>query len=774
MSATILRRMAAGLVLALVCGGAVGAQAQTASVVEDVYLENGVGKVDTKLKVQSGDRVRVTYLKVTVANAGTVKSAKLRLRCDGDGGSGVMRVYKGSHSNWTTTSLTAANAPAALTPQITQKDIAYVIGQDYDFDLSALITKDGTYTIIIKKDELGGDVAFSSTRGEVAPKLLIEVGTAVNTTVPQINQFRVVPEAGASAALIDYTVTASIGTTLSEIQVHRAPDVSGNPGTWKYLVNNSMDVGSLNKTTYTGSTRDGISDTGYYWYKIVVVDKAGKSTEAAPIKVRPADEPGTIPDDPVVPPATTTVPQIHAFTVVPEAGASAAIINYSVSASDGAKLQEIQVWRAPDASGIPGEWKHLLGNSADVSALNISSYIGGTRDGVADTGFFWYKIVVVDKAGKTAAADPIKVRPSDEPGGTTPPATGPVCGANGCEVSLGETCATCPKDCGICPVNNISQAPANPNATSAARNVLKYLYSLKSRKDNKVIAGQFYSYQMGEDRDQYDEYITAIYEQTGQYPGLIGVDPMAGPPTGTDPSNWANARLIDSWKKGSLITMNWHMVNPVNLSTARDRDINFSNIYKEGTVENIAWKKQLDMTAEVLAELRDAGVVVLWRPMHEMVAWWWWGRRPDFAKAWQYMFNYFTYTKKLNNLLWVYSSSYKPDLGPVSMLTYYPGDEYVDVVGMSIYSENIWDVYVPYYDALRSTGKPFVMGELGLGTEPDRPPVDYYRIIKRIKEAFPETAYFYCWGTQYAIGNNTNIYELMNDPWIANRGEINF
>ena len=193
MTTKIIRRMAAGLILALACGGwAGGAQAQTATVGEDVYLQDGVKQFDTKLKVQSGDRVRVTYLKVTVANAGTVTSAKLRLRCDGDGGSGVIRVYKGSHSNWTTTSLTAANAPAALTPQITQKDTTYVIGQDYDFDLSSMIKQDGTYTVVIKKDELGGDVAFSSSRGTVAPQVLI---TAASTTppsdssLPQIHSF---------------------------------------------------------------------------------------------------------------------------------------------------------------------------------------------------------------------------------------------------------------------------------------------------------------------------------------------------------------------------------------------------------------------------------------------------------------------------------------------------------------------------------------------------------------------------------------------------------
>ena len=402
-----------------------------AAVVEDVYLENGVGKTESMLRVEtSATRTRVVYLKVTVANAGTLASAKLRLRCDGDDGSGVMRVYQGSHNNWTAGSITAATAPQRLA-QITQLNTKYVIGQDYDLDVSAFISKDGTYTLILTKDELGGDMAFSSSRGPVAPKLLIE--------------------------------TAGI-----------------------------------------------------------------------------------------TPPPDTSVPQINQFSVVPEAGVSAAIITYRVSASSGTTLKEVQVWRAPDISGAPGVWKYLLNNSLDLSSLNVSSYTGGTRDGVSPGGWYWYKIIVADKAGKTAEAVPIKINTIDDSGTTSP-----VCGANGCEAALGETCKTCPQDCGNCPADNPGQAPANPNASPAAKNVLKYLYSLPSRTTNKVVSGQSYHYLMSQDREEYDDYITAIYDQSGEYPGLVGTDLMFGPPEGPYPSNWANARLIDCWRRGNLVTLSW-------------------------------------------------------------------------------------------------------------------------------------------------------------------------------------------------------------------------
>ena len=71
----------------------------------------------------------------------------------------------------------------------------------------------------------------------------------------------------------------------------------------------------------------------------------------------------------------------------------------------------------------------------------------------------------------------------------------------------------------------------------------------------------------------------------------------------------------------------------------------------------VRWMHELDILAAGLGELQDAGVVVLWRPFHEVNGdWFWWGgKKPEtFIRVWRHMFDYFTKTKKLNNLLWVY------------------------------------------------------------------------------------------------------------------------
>jgi mannan endo-1,4-beta-mannosidase len=48
------------------------------------------------------------------------------------------------------------------------------------------------------------------------------------------------------------------------------------------------------------------------------------------------------------------------------------------------------------------------------------------------------------------------------------------------------------------------------------------------------------------------------------------------------------------------------------------------------------------------------------------------------------MFNYLTYTKHLHNILWIYS----PDQGASNPSMYYPGDNYVDIVGLDVYVDD--------------------------------------------------------------------------------------
>jgi len=116
-----------------------------------------------------------------------------------------------------------------------------------------------------------------------------------------------------------------------------------------------------------------------------------------------------------------------------------------------------------------------------------------------------------------------------------------------------------------------------------------------------------------------------------------------------------------------------------------DKDVDINALLDPSSETHVRWLQELDQIADGLQQLKDAGVVVLWRPLHEMNGnWFWWGGKDPatFIKLWRQMFDYLTKTKGLDNLLWVYSPG---SSGKIA--AYYPGDRYVDLAGLDTYTD---------------------------------------------------------------------------------------
>ena len=307
---------------------------------------------------------------------------------------------------------------------------------------------------------------------------------------------------------------------------------------------------------------------------------------------------------------------------------------------------------------------------------------------------------------------------------------------------------------------------ANPNAMPEVSQVLDYLYSLPSKTNKKVISGQFFP-----NLDEYNTHVVGLYDQIGYWPGLIGGDYYHTCWTCDPKYSWINPLLIDYWNNGGLITLTMHMPNPCNGEYAWNNICDIGNLLDPAESSHITYMNHLDKIAEGLQELENAGVVVLYRPFHEMNGnWFWWGGKDknDFVSLWVHMFNYFAYTKGLDNILWVYG----PNRGSTT-LTYYPGDQYVDIVGLDAYTDYISGS--DGYDDLISTGKPFGFTEFG-PYGPSNPPgdYDYTRLINGIRDDFPETTFFQAWSNGWSMKSNLNAQALFEDPWIINRDDIYF
>lgn len=121
-----------------------------------------------------------------------------------------------------------------------------------------------------------------------------------------------------------------------------------------------------------------------------------------------------------------------------------------------------------------------------------------------------------------------------------------------------------------------------------------------------------------------------------------------------------------------------------------DNDFDADKTLTEGTWENEVFTSDLTKVAGYLKLLQDANIPVIWRPFHEAAGkWFWWGKSADSCKKmWIAMFNYFK-EQGLNNLIWVWTAE-------PNDADWYPGDEYVDIVGRDLYAKTTEECITEY------------------------------------------------------------------------------
>lgn len=311
--------------------------------------------------------------------------------------------------------------------------------------------------------------------------------------------------------------------------------------------------------------------------------------------------------------------------------------------------------------------------------------------------------------------------------------------------------------------------PANPKANVAARRVLDYFHELAVRTEGRrILSGQFTDF--GERANL--ALMADIQAKTGQWPALIGVD-YADFPRGGLTWRIPNRVAIDYWRQGGLVTVMAHLPNPANPQGGglRDKGVRIADLLAEGTDTRRRWIQQLDTMAAGLQELEDAGVVVLWRPFHEMNGgWFWWGAQEPaaFVAVWRHMFEYFSRTKGLDHLLWVYG----PNHGPKTA-AYYPGDGYVDLTGLDAYTDFVDRAHIKGYDEIVALPKPFGFSEFGPhGSQNPPGNYDYRRFIAGLEKDFPRTCFFMAWNAKWSLAANEHTRELMEHPAVVNRADL--
>lgn len=199
-----------------------------------------------------------------------------------------------------------------------------------------------------------------------------------------------------------------------------------------------------------------------------------------------------------------------------------------------------------------------------------------------------------------------------------------------------------------------------------------------------------------------------VHTHTGKYPALNCFDYVH---LYASPANWINyedTRVAeDWWGNNGLVAAGWHWNVPAG---ANSNGYGFYAVGKnggdgetafdirqaviDGTAENSVIKADLEKIAGNLLLLKEKNIPVIWRPLHEASGkWFWWGAgdAESYRKLWIMMFETFK-ARGLNNLIWVWTSQTDDD-------DWYPGEDYVDIIGCDIYNKGLTAVS-GIYDSL--------------------------------------------------------------------------
>lgn len=258
-----------------------------------------------------------------------------------------------------------------------------------------------------------------------------------------------------------------------------------------------------------------------------------------------------------------------------------------------------------------------------------------------------------------------------------------------------------------------------------------------------------------------------IYKTTGKYPAIRFGDLMLATEKDSITTDTEMNIAMDWASKDGIVGYMWHWAAPDDkreyYADQTDFDIkkavtkeniaelsleDIKKIQKDGKVskECVAVVEDIDTVSERLSTLRDEGIAVLWRPLHEASNgdFWWGNDKEAYKWLWKLMYERQTKYHKLNNLIWVWSAQ---------NADWYVGDKYCDVLSCDVYDDGNKDAQVNIMLFLQSISKnkPIAMSECG--SFPD---------IQSIADEKAMWAFIGQWGGNYLMTDDGKLAEENN------------
>ena len=289
----------------------------------------------------------------------------------------------------------------------------------------------------------------------------------------------------------------------------------------------------------------------------------------------------------------------------------------------------------------------------------------------------------------------------------------------------------------------------NQGSSPAAVRLYNYLWAMKGKG---ILSGQ-QEIPMNSNRSEELRYIKEV---TGKEPAILGLDYIGNDFAGV------NERAKAWHDRGGIVSICWHWgIPPYGLGYLSSKEsVDLGELLTPGTALHQGFLDNMDQTAAALKQLMEWDVPVLWRPFHEFDGkWFWWGKGDGstFQKLWRAMYERFVEHHGLNNLIWVLGYGGEKGEG------YYPGDAFVDIMGVDCYSEGIHEDL--YHWVLTQTDKkmPLCHHENGPIPEPGL-----------MQERGIDWGWFLTWHTIHIHEQNSRSYlnYVYNHPYVITLDQL--
>ncbi len=252
----------------------------------------------------------------------------------------------------------------------------------------------------------------------------------------------------------------------------------------------------------------------------------------------------------------------------------------------------------------------------------------------------------------------------------------------------------------ICPPSFTQTKTAGLIDKNATRETAALFLNLGKLAGKNILFGHQHATEYGHgwygDADRSD-----VKSVTGSHPAVIGVDfsGLSGLPDSTIERTKRSLQknITDTYERGGVTTVAWHFSNPASAGGFYWKDSVSAPAVKyiiPGGALHDKYKSILKGIASLALSVRAKNGTLaptIFRPYHEFDGdWFWWGRShcttDEFKSLWRFTVSYLRDSLRVHNFIYAFS----PDCKFTTEQEYlerYPGDEWVDMVGMDDYAD---------------------------------------------------------------------------------------